>query len=197
MLASVVSPFAFGPPDVPPPAPDTPPLTAPALVPALPVLGVFALDEVLSSDGALPMGTLGPGTPVGPAFGEDAGWLLRGSVLLLGMNGKPVAEAEAPVSAPATGRVVAPLPKSLVSTVGPEGAPGSGAVFLKVPDANVSTAATALPKVPLYWPDSKGTQPPFLQTPRLRSRSVEHRTPSRSVDRTMEGISKKLILMHR
>lgn len=115
--------------------------------------------------------------------------------------------------APATDGVVATLPTGsigpapvfepvlygdpLVSTVGPEGRPGSGAVFLNVPEVNVSTAATALPKAPLNSPESKGTQPPFLQTPRLRRRSVEHRTPSRSVEKTMEGNSKKLILMHR
>lgn len=98
-----------------------------------------------------------------------------------------------------TGPAVAvELPVYMVlSTIGPEGAPGFEAAFLKDPEANVSMAENALPRAPLYSLTSKGTQPPFLQTPRLRSRSVEQRTPSRSVDRMIDGISKKLILMHR
>lgn len=84
-----------------------------------------------------------------------------------------------------------------VSTIGPEGSPGVGAIFLNTPEANLSTAENALLKAPLYSSASKGMQPPFLQTPRLRRRSVEQRTPSRSVDKMIEGNSKKLILTHR
>ncbi|KAH6933974.1 hypothetical protein HPB50_019362 [Hyalomma asiaticum] len=69
--------------------------------------------------------------------------------------------------------VAVELPVYIVlSTIGPEGAPGFEAAFLKDPEANVSMAENALPRAPLYWLASKGTQPPFLQTPRLRRRSV-------------------------
>lgn len=87
-----------------------------------------------------------------------------------------------------------------VDTIGPNGVPGFGAFCLYEPDANLSMAAMTLPRAPLGLMSSSlpnGMQPPFLHTPRRRSRSVEHRTPSLSVLRTIEGNSRKLILMHK
>lgn len=87
-----------------------------------------------------------------------------------------------------------------VDTIGPNGVPGFGAFCLYEPDANLSMAAMTLPRAPLGLMSSSlpnGMQPPFLHTPRRRSRSVEQRTPSLSVLRTIEGNSRKLILMHK
>lgn len=87
-----------------------------------------------------------------------------------------------------------------VETIGPNGVPGFGAFVLYEPDANLSMAAMTLPRAPLGLMSSSlpnGMQPPFLHTPRRRSRSVEQRTPSLSVLSTIEGNSRKLILMHR
>lgn len=87
-----------------------------------------------------------------------------------------------------------------VDTIGPNGVPGFGGFCLYEPDANLSIAAMTLPRAPLGLMSSSlpnGMQPPFLHTPRRRSRSVEQRTPSLSVLRMMDGNSRKLILMHR
>lgn len=134
-----------------------------------------------------------------------------GTVLVVGRNGRPVLVGGTPTMGLADDELGVVLPTGTagaatvfeapvykrVSTIGPEGSPDVGAIFLNTPEANLSTAENALPKAPLYSSASKGMQPPFLQTPRLRRRSVEQRTPSRSVDKMIEGNSKKLILTHR
>lgn len=91
MLASVGSAFVFCPNDVPAPAPDTPPLAAPALPPVPnpvpPVLGELVLSEVLlCPDRALPMGGMGAGTPVDPAFGDESGGTTTGDVCEAGLS---------------------------------------------------------------------------------------------------------------